>query len=76
MYQFPIGAMLGSFRLPFREAVEKAASLGIQGLQISMTGGDMAPEVLTPEKVKELNDIQVQRFGSFRCVRRFWFRLQ
>lgn len=57
MYSFPIGAMLGSFRLPFREGVEKAASLGVQGLQINMIKGDMAPEALTPAKVKELLDI-------------------
>ncbi len=57
MYSFPIGAMLSSFRLPFREGVEKAASLGVQGLQINIIKGDMAPEVLTPAKVKELLDI-------------------
>ena len=34
MYNFPVGAMLESFKLPFREAVEKAAAIGAQGLQI------------------------------------------
>ncbi len=57
MYNFPIGVMLESFRLPFREAVEKAASLGAKGLQMYLTQGEMAPENLTEEKIKELLDI-------------------
>lgn len=57
MYNFPIGVMLESFRLPFREAVEKAAKVGAQGLQIYMTKGEMAPENLTPEKIREKLDI-------------------
>ncbi len=57
MYNFPIGAMLNSFRLPFREGVEKAASLGVKGLQMYMTGGDMDPETLSPATIKERLDI-------------------
>lgn len=57
MYNFPIGVMVESFRLPFREAVEKAASLGAKGLQIYMTQGDMAPENLDDGKIKEILDI-------------------
>ena len=57
MYKFPIGAMLESFRLPFKEAVEKAASIGIKGLQMYMTGGEMSPETLTPAKIKEMLDV-------------------
>ena len=57
MYNFPIGAMLESFQLPFREAVEKAASIGVQGLQMYMTSGEMAPENLTPGKIAEMLDI-------------------
>ena len=56
MYDFPIGVMLDSFRLPFREAVEQAARLGAKGLQIYMTTGEMAPENLTPEKIREKLD--------------------
>lgn len=33
MYQFPIGAILESFRLPIEKAVPAAAALGVQGLQ-------------------------------------------
>ena len=52
MYNFKIGAMLESFKLPFREAVEKAASLGVQGLQLYMTTGEMAPENLNEKIIK------------------------
>lgn len=57
MYNFPIGAMLESFRLPFCEAVEKAASLGIQGLQMYMTHGEMDPRSLSEQTIKERLDI-------------------
>ena len=57
MYKFPRGAMLESFKLPFREAVEKAASIGVQGLQMYMTNGEMAPENLNEKIIKEKLDI-------------------
>ena len=53
MYRFSIGAMLESFKLPFEQAVEKAASLGVKGLQMYMTKGEMSPENLTEAKIKE-----------------------
>ncbi|MBQ7599335.1 MAG: sugar phosphate isomerase/epimerase [Clostridia bacterium] len=52
-----IGAMLDSFRLGFREGVEKAASLGVEGLQIYATGGEICPETMTDAKVREALDI-------------------
>lgn len=54
MYQFSIGALLESFRLPTLEALDKAASLGMQGVQIRVTDGELTPENLTAEKRKEL----------------------
>ncbi len=57
MYNFPIGAMLESFKLPFREAVEKAAALGVKGLQMYMIDGEMAPENLNEKIIKEKLDI-------------------
>ena len=51
MYSFPIGAMIESFKLPFEQAVEKAASLGVKGLQMYMTKGEMSPENLTKAKL-------------------------
>lgn len=54
MYQFPIGAMLDSFRLPTREAVKAAAKIGVGGLQMYATSGENAPESLTAPKRAEL----------------------
>lgn len=48
-----IGVILESFRLPFSEAVKKAAEVGAQGLQIYATQGEMAPENLTPALIAE-----------------------
>lgn len=54
MYKFPIGAMVESFRCPTREAIKKAADLGLQGLQMYATSGENAPENLSGAKAKEL----------------------
>lgn len=55
MYNFPVGAMLESFKLPFREAVEKAAAVGAQGLQIYMSKPTVTYyEDLNEAKIKEL----------------------
>ena len=57
MYQFPIGVMVNSFRLPFRQAVEKAVEVGAKGIQMYTVSGEMAPENLTPQKRREVLDI-------------------
>ena len=49
--------MVESFRLPFKDAVEKAVSIGASGIQMYMTDNDMAPENLTDVKIRELLDI-------------------
>lgn len=54
MYKFPIGGMVESFRLPTRDAIKKAASLGLDGLQMYATKGENAPENLSGSKAKEL----------------------
>lgn len=54
MYQFSIGALLESFRLPTLEALDQAASLGMRGVQIRVTDGELTPENLTAEKRREL----------------------
>ena len=54
MYKFPIGGRVESFRLPTRDAIKKAASLGLDGLQMYATKGENAPENLSGSKAKEL----------------------
>lgn len=57
MYQFPIGVMVNSFRLPFRQAVEKAVDVGAKGIQMYTVSSEMSTENLTPSKRRELLDI-------------------
>ena len=54
MYKFPVGGMVESFRLPTRDAIKKAASIGLEGLQMYATSGENSPENLSGEKAKEL----------------------
>lgn len=53
MYQFPIGVMLDSFRLPVDEALDCARRLGAQGLQVYATKDDLSPENMPPAKRRE-----------------------
>lgn len=57
MYQFPIGVMLESFRLPTPEAIKKAAELGAVGIQMYCTKGEHAPENMTPAARREILDM-------------------
>lgn len=56
MYPFKIGVMLDSFRLPIDQALDKAAEVGGQGLQVYATYGEMAPENLSHEARKAFLD--------------------
>lgn len=53
MYQFPIGVMLDSFRLPVNEALDCAQKVGAQGIQVYATRGEMAPENMTAQNRRE-----------------------
>lgn len=57
MYQFPIGVMLDSFKIPVKDAIKKASKLGAKGLQMYATSGEFAPENLTIPKRRELLDM-------------------
>lgn len=57
MYNFPIGVMLDSFRLPMKEAIEKTVRIGARGFQMYATYGEHSPENMTPDKIRELLDI-------------------
>ena len=52
-----IGAMVKPFRLGFKNGVEKAASLGIEGIQAYATGGELGVDDITDAKLKEALDI-------------------
>lgn len=54
MYNFSIGVMLESFRLPVPEALKKAREVGAAGVQVHATIGDLTPEKLTGSKRRDL----------------------
>lgn len=53
MANFPIGIIADSFRVDIREALKKAADMGVQGVQIYSTRGAMAPENLSTEQRRD-----------------------
>ena len=57
MYRFPIGVILESFRTDTKTAIEKAAALGADGIQMYATKGENAPENLSHAKRRELLDM-------------------
>ena len=54
MKNFKLGVMLESFKLPWREAVACAASVGADGVQIRATDGEFAPQDMTKDRRSEL----------------------
>ena len=54
MYQFPICAIVESFRMETHEAIKTAAQMGLNGLQMYCTKGEHAPENFSKEDRREL----------------------
>ena len=54
MYNFPIGVILSSFRTDRRTAIQKAAAMGANGIQMYATSGENAPENLNARQRKDL----------------------
>jgi len=54
MYDFKIGAMLESFRLPTDAALREMAAMGLSGFQMYATNGEHAPEHMSTSARKEL----------------------
>lgn len=54
MYPFSIGVLLESFQLETLKALDKAAELGMAGVQIRVTDGALTPENLGAEQRREL----------------------
>lgn len=53
MPRFSIGVILDSFQKPIREALQLAASMGVQGIQVYATQGELSPESMTGAKPSE-----------------------
>ncbi len=54
MYNFPIGSIIDSFKLPTKEAIAAAAKVGATGIQMYAVAGATSPEELNSTKRKEL----------------------
>jgi len=52
-----IGVLLEGFRLGLREAVARAAALGVKGIQAYAVNGELAPENMNDTKVREWLDL-------------------
>ena len=57
MSDFSIGVIIDSFRTDITSAVKKAAEIGVQGIQVYSTSGDMAPEVLVGKKRRDFLEL-------------------
>ncbi|MCR4616012.1 MAG: sugar phosphate isomerase/epimerase [Clostridiales bacterium] len=57
MSDFSIGVIIDSFRTDISSAVKKAAEIGVQGIQVYSTSGDMAPEILVGQKRRDFLDL-------------------
>lgn len=53
MYSFPIGVLLESFRTDIKTALDLAVSVGVSGIQVLATAGELDAETITVEKRKE-----------------------
>ncbi|MBQ2273596.1 MAG: sugar phosphate isomerase/epimerase, partial [Clostridia bacterium] len=56
MYQFPIGVILESFRVDRSSAIQKAAAMGANGIQMYATKGENSPENLNAADRRALLD--------------------
>ena len=62
MYQFPIGVILESFRVDRSSAIQKAAAMGANGIQMYATKGENSPENLNAADRRALLD-EVKSYG-------------
>lgn len=54
---FHIGVITDCFKLPLVQAIDCAAKLGMKGIQLYATEGELSPEQMTPAKIKEIKDM-------------------
>ena len=61
MYNFPIGVILSSFRTDRRTAIQKAAAMGANGIQMYATTGENSPEELNSQaRIDLLREVKDQ----------------
>ena len=53
MYDFSIGIMLDSLRMPIPQALKAAADMNVRGIQLYATSGEMAPENMSAAKRRQ-----------------------
>lgn len=68
MSRFSIGVLLESFRLPVGEALTQARKVGAQGVQIYVTRGEVTPETMTADKMKELKKYARRKWACGFCT--------
>jgi sugar phosphate isomerase/epimerase len=56
-----IGALVDSLRLGVRRGIEKIAELGLDGFQVYVTGGELAPEQMTRSARREFRKFVADR---------------
>lgn len=54
MYNFPIGAMVDSFRKDVFEGIKLASGIGVKGIQMYSTNGDNSPENMTRQRINDI----------------------
>jgi len=57
MMDFKIGVIIDSFRTGVKDGIVKARMVGASGIQLYATSGEMAPENMSPQKIRELIDM-------------------
>ena len=70
MYDFPIGVILESFKTNRAAAIEKAAKMGANGIQMYATEGENSPENLSKSDRAELKREIENQYGFFSALRR------
>lgn len=65
---FKLGVVLSNYGLPTEEALDKAAGLGLDGVQLSRTRDEYAPQNMTPEKLRALRASVEDRGMVFSAV--------
>ena len=57
MSNLKIGVLVDSFKLGIKDGLAKAAEVGAKGVQMYAVKGEMAPENMTPDRIKEVKDM-------------------